>query len=66
MSDTVIFGDFRFDVPSGHTEQEIREALEDQAPSIASAKLVKVANDDGSYTWNFAETAGTKGIRLDW
>lgn len=60
--DTVVFGDFRFDVPAGHSEQEIREALEDQAPSIATARASRVQNPNGSYTWTFVEAAGTKGL----
>jgi len=61
MEDTIIFGTLRFTVPSGHSEAEIRDALEEQAPAIAHATVVRVPNANGSFTWTFSESAGTKG-----
>lgn len=61
MEDTVKFGDLTFNVPSGHSESEIREALEEQAPAITHARVSRSTNEDGSITWTFSEAVGTKG-----
>lgn len=61
MEDTVNFGTLSFTVPTGHSEAEIRSALEEQAPAIAHATVQRTENADGSFTWAFAEAAGTKG-----
>lgn len=61
MQDKVIFGDSIFNVPTGHTEKEIREALEEVAPAIVHARSTQERNADGSTTWRFTEVAGTKG-----
>jgi len=59
--DKVIFGELTFRVPAGHTEQEIREALEENAPAIQHARANSTPNDNGTVTWRFTEVAGTKG-----
>lgn len=61
MQDKVIFGDLVFNVPTGHTEQEIRDALEENAPAIVHARAERTPNGDNTYTWRFTEVAGTKG-----
>ena len=60
MEDTVVFGSLVFNVPTGHSEAEIREALEEQAPAIAHATVVR-STVNGATTWTFSEAAGTKG-----
>lgn len=60
--DNVVFGSLNFTVPAGHSEAEIRSALEEQAPAIAHATVSRTENADGSFTWTFAEAAGTKGL----
>ena len=62
LEDTVRFQGINFSVPNGHSEEDIRLALEEQAPAIAHAQVTKTANADGSFTWSFAERAGTKGL----
>lgn len=59
--DTVVFQGVSYQLPSGHTEQEIRAALSEQAPAIVHAALSTFQNADGSVTWEFSEQAGTKG-----
>jgi len=61
MQDTVIFQGVTYHLPIGHTEQEIRAALSEQAPAISLAQVSRVQNADGSSTWEFTERAGTKG-----
>jgi len=61
LEDTVRFQGINFSVPHGHTVDDIRAALEDQAPAIAHAQVTQTPNADGSITWSFAEKAGTKG-----
>lgn len=59
--DKVIFGDLSVAIEADHTEQEIKEALEEMAPAIKHARGERSANGDGTYTWRFTEQAGTKG-----
>lgn len=59
--DNVIFQGASYQLPSGHSETEIRSALSEQAPAIQHAALNKYANADGTFTWEFSERAGTKG-----
>ena len=61
MQDTVIFQGVTYHLPPGHTEEEIRAALSEQAPAIMHAQVGRVQNADGSTTWEFSEKAGTKG-----
>jgi len=61
VKDIVKFGPVSFKVATGYTEADIREALVEQAPAAAQAKLVKTDNGDGSFTWTFTEVAGVKG-----
>lgn len=61
LEDTVRFQGMTFTVPHGHSEDDIRAALEEQAPAIAHAQVSRQTNADGSITWTFAERAGTKG-----
>ena len=59
--DTVLFQGVSYQLPSNHTEAEIRAALSEQAPAIMHAALGMHQNADGSTTWEFSEKAGTKG-----
>ena len=59
--DQVTFQGQTYNLPTGHTEAEIREALSDVAPAIANASVERTDNGDGTVTWAFVEKAGTKG-----
>jgi hypothetical protein len=59
--DKVLFQGITYNLPSGHSEAEIRAALSEQAPAIMHAALAKFENTDGTTTWEFSEQAGTKG-----
>lgn len=59
--DKVTFQGETYNLPTGATEAEIREALSDVAPAIANASLEVTRNEDGTTTWAFQEKAGVKG-----
>jgi len=59
--DLILFNGEEYDIPTGLTDEEIREAMNQVAASAKNAHIEKTLREDGTYLVIMTEKGGDKG-----